>query len=425
MPSVRLRFAMVTLGSAGDLHPYLAIGRTLAERGHEVHLLSQAPYEQAARAAGLQFTAVVDEAAHNKTLNHPRLWQPIAGFGVLWRHLCVPAIGPTIDALRALANGSAEPLRVLASPLAVGARLAQDILPLRLWTGYTAPSALRNVEDPMFIGTWQVPKLVPAPVRQWLWKGVDRWKLEPMARPVLTRWQQTLGAKRLPGSIFGDWVHSPGGGLALYDASFARVPERWARRGVINSGFPLFEADDQALPVALSEFLDAGPKPVVIFGGSAGSTDHLGMLALQAAEQLGYRAVLIRSEQAGQRDEASNSKSSKVHITGPVSLMHLLPRAAVWIHHGGIGSCAQGLASSTPQLVLASAYDQHDNGQRLALINAGAWLDSQGLDIPMITKTLAQVLNQKYLGKSNNPARSLPGRPNLASQFSADHLSRE
>ncbi|HSI49981.1 MAG TPA: nucleotide disphospho-sugar-binding domain-containing protein [Ideonella sp.] len=414
---------MVTLGSAGDLHPYLAIGRTLAERGHEVHLLSQAPYEPAARAAGLQFTAVVDERTHNKTLNHPRLWQPIAGFGVLWRHLCVPAIGPTVEALKALATDGANPLRVLASPLAVGARLGQDILPMHLWTGYTAPSALRNVEDPMFIGTWKVPTLVPSTLRHALWRGVDRWKLEPMARPVLTRWQASLGARPLPGSIFGDWVHSPNGGLALYDTCFAKVPERWARRGVVNSGFPLFEAEDRPLPTILSNFLDAGPKPIVIFGGSAGSTAHRGVQALQAAEQLGHRAVLIQATDASS-SEAHALNSNQVFVSAPVSLMHLLPRAAAWIHHGGIGSCAQGLASGTQQLVLASAYDQHDNGERLARTNTGIWLDSRTATPAAIVAALAKLAGRIQTNRPGRSTHSLPGNPNLACQFAADHLTQ-
>jgi UDP:flavonoid glycosyltransferase YjiC (YdhE family) len=58
-----MRFALVTLGSTGDLYPFLAIGRALREQGHEVFLLTQAPYRADADRAGLQFVPVADARA--------------------------------------------------------------------------------------------------------------------------------------------------------------------------------------------------------------------------------------------------------------------------------------------------------------------------------------------------------------------------
>ena len=72
-----MKFAVVTLGSAGDLHPFLAIARGLARRGHDVRLLSQTPYEAQSLAEGVPFTSVVDTATHERTLKHPQLWHPL------------------------------------------------------------------------------------------------------------------------------------------------------------------------------------------------------------------------------------------------------------------------------------------------------------------------------------------------------------
>lgn len=44
----------------------------------------------------------------------------------------------------------------------------------------------------------------------------------------------------------------------------------------------------------------------------------------------------------------------------------LFPRAAAVVHHGGIGTSAQGLAAGVPQLVVPIAFDQPDNALRLA-----------------------------------------------------------
>jgi UDP:flavonoid glycosyltransferase YjiC (YdhE family) len=43
----------------------------------------------------------------------------------------------------------------------------------------------------------------------------------------------------------------------------------------------------------------------------------------------------------------------------------LLPHTAALVHHGGIGSCGQGLAAGIPQIVRPLSYDQFDNSRRL------------------------------------------------------------
>src|SRR5208337_2067477 len=43
----------------------------------------------------------------------------------------------------------------------------------------------------------------------------------------------------------------------------------------------------------------------------------------------------------------------------------IFPRAAVVVHQGGIGTCAQALAAGRPMLVVPFAFDQPDNAARL------------------------------------------------------------
>jgi UDP:flavonoid glycosyltransferase YjiC (YdhE family) len=50
----------------------------------------------------------------------------------------------------------------------------------------------------------------------------------------------------------------------------------------------------------------------------------------------------------------------------------LLPRAAAVIHHGGIGSTAQGLAAGIPQLLMPLAHDEFDNAARVKSLGIGS-----------------------------------------------------
>lgn len=417
-------FAVVTLGSAGDLHPFLAIARALHERGHRVTLLSQAPHRAAIEAEGVAFEAIADEAAHTRTLTHPLLWHPIDGFGVLWRHLAVPAVGPTLDALSARLDALEGPLHVLASPLAAGARLARAKWPdrIRLVSGYTAPLGLRSTEDPMVLGAWQVPRWVPSVARKGLWAALDRWKLEPMARPGLQRWSEKLGIALGDESLFGHWLHGPEGGVALYPEEFARVPSSWRRRGVEQTGFPLFETGHGGLSGPLTDFM-ADPRPfAVIFPGSASVlAREFAQRVLPVCRRLQLRSLVL----SGSTDPVQSEAASYDELWLPrVSLSEVLPRSAAFVHHGGIGSLAQGLAAGTPQLVLASAYDQFENGARLQAMGAGRQLRLADATPRAIDRAIRQLLQAGRGPSASSMTVSRAGAPNEAVQATCRWLEQ-
>jgi rhamnosyltransferase subunit B len=404
-----MKFAIVTLGSAGDLHPFLAVARALVERGHEVHLLTQAPYESAVRAEGVRFLSIAGQENHDRTLGHPLLWHPLHGFGVLWRHLAVPAIGPTIEALDLLSRGGA--MTVLASPLAAGARLARERWPdrIRLLSGYTAPMGLRSTADPMFLGAWRVPAWLPTVARRGLWSALDRWKLEPMAQPALRNWTKRLDLPALSRPLFGDALHSPDGGIALYPDWFAPVPAAWAARGVRQTGFPVFEpAQPVSLPHSATRFVEDRRPFVVFYPGSAEQrAQSFAERVLPVSQALGLRVLMLSRLRSG------FTASEDFLELDSAPLGRILPGAAAFVHHGGIGSAAQAMAAHTPQLVLASAYDQFENGARLEKLRQGHWQpnsDATQTSVRAALQTLLSSASAPALAKPPQP--SLPGAPN-------------
>jgi rhamnosyltransferase subunit B len=426
-----MKFAVVTLGSAGDLHPFLAIARELVRRGHEVHLLSQAPYEDQSRAEGVAFRAVVDAAAHRRTLEHPLLWHPLHGFGVLWRHLAVPAIEPTCEALGELAHvasASGERLTVLASPLAAGARFARDRWPdrIRLLSGYTAPMGLRSVEDPMFLGAWRVPPWMPCSGRRMLWRLLDQWKLEPMAQPALQRWQSEWQTPDIKSSAFGDWLHSPDGGIALYPREFASVPQSWQQRGVVQTGFPLFEPRHQTPPPEqLGDFIRRHPRYVLVYPGSAAAAaQRFSELILPACRKLDLPVIVLSPHLRANSRMYTSEVSSDVFAIDQAPLCQLLPGACLFIHHGGIGSVAQALKHAVPQLILASAYDQFENGCRVTRLGAGVWMPLTGATKPSVSRILGNMLSPAaFIGPSEmKPASQASGTTNISLKNTCEAL---
>jgi rhamnosyltransferase subunit B len=401
-----MTLVVATLGSAGDLHPFLAVARAARERGDDVRLLSVESHRTEVEAQGVRFEAILGETAYRRCAQHPLLWHPVQGFGVLWRHAVAPAIEPTVRYLTQLCRESIEPVRVLASPLVLGARLAADILPLHLTTAHTAPSALRTLTHPMFVGGQLIPHWWPVALRRTVWSLVDRLKLDPMARPGIDAWRASHDQPALTEPVFARWIHSAHRVLGLFDRHFAAPAPDWplAPGALKLVGFPRYLSSEA--PTAdpeLADWLDACGQALVVC--YLGSTTTAASSALQAQakrlSQQGYR-VLMLGPRPVIRPEHSLWRET-VHLPG------VLSRARLALHHGGIGFAAQCLATETPQVIEPCAFDQPENAWRIARMQG---LASGG---PLATRVAAALsLPLPARGPIDWSRYARPGQPNEA-----------
>lgn len=389
---------VATLGSRGDLHPFLAIARAMHEQGHNVYVLTQESHRGEVETQGLRFIAIATQRDYERTLAHPELWHPIRGFGVLWRHLSVPAIGPTLDALAALRRMNSSSWTVLASPMVIGARLAAELGQVRLVTGHTAPQGLRSHQHPMFVGGHLIPSWFGDIGRAALWRLIDRYKLDPLARSTLGKWRMALGLPELETGSFARWIHSPDLVVGLFDERLGRMPTDWPV-DVELTGFPLYEAHiENAVPEAL---VVPGPIDLVLYGGPPGHPSHANIerLALQATERDLHTLLIGATPRAG--------TPALLTVRPTVDMPSALDQARLLVHHGGIGTAAQALAANCPQLVIPAAYDQHDNSYRL----------NDGDPPTQITiDTLCAKLSapRQSRSASSGQQHSRPGAPNSA-----------
>jgi rhamnosyltransferase subunit B len=96
-----------------------------------------------------------------------------------------------------------------------------------------------------------------------------------------------------------------------------------------------------------------------------------------------------------------------------LQLSQVLPKAKVFIHHGGIGSCAQGLTAHTAQIIIPAAYDQFDNGTRIKAMQLGTWLPKKQQNIATLNVCIQQ-WSAKTLARQQSPTISRPNQANLS-----------
>ncbi|WP_418318636.1 glycosyltransferase [Piscinibacter sakaiensis] len=385
-----MRVVITTVGSHGDIHPFLAIGRALHQRGHLVTMICNNEFAALAERSGLAFASAGAGVSLDAAMANPMLWHPIKGLGVFWRSMLAPAIAPTFRHIERIA--AAGPCIVIAPPQMFGARLARDLPGVRLISAITAPAVLRSDGAPLTMAHWRLPPGTPRWLVRGAWRALDKHKLHPMAGRTLQREAQALGAAVPPVdvSLFGEWMFSPDAIVTLFPEWFA--PRRPGWPAALTFGdFPLFDdgtADAGAarLPDAVSHFLQRGEAPLVFMPGSAmRHARPFFDVAVKACAASGQRAILLTPD----RTQLPAELPEHVLHHDYLPFAELLPKTRALVHHGGIGSCAQAMRAGIAQLVMPMAYDQFDNAENLRRLGVGHVLRPRKFDVRRLSAALS------------------------------------
>lgn len=168
--------------------------------------------------------------------------------------------------------------------------------------------------------------------------------------------------------------HSPSLVLALFSAVLADKQPDWPVQTIV-TGFPLYDQDGETgLSPALARFLDDGPSPIVFTLGISAAmvAGRFYEESIAAAKILGRRAVLITGKNPR---NLSASLPDGMMALSYVPFSDLFPRAAVVVHHGGIGTTGLAMRSGRPMLVVPFAHDNPDNAARTTRLGIARTLD--------------------------------------------------
>ncbi|WP_458424433.1 nucleotide disphospho-sugar-binding domain-containing protein [Methylorubrum extorquens] len=365
-----MHIALAALGTYGDILPFLAIGRQLAQRGHDVSLYAPEPFRQSALRAGLDFDAICTEAEYDEALSAPELWHPRRGLVPLFEMMTSLA-GRTMQWLE---EKSVENLRlVVASPNAFGARLAQDKHGVPVITVHVTPFLIESRHDAPWLPGLPLQRLMPSRLRHWLGRGADRTLIDPVSLPPLNALRANLGLP--PVKRLRYWWNSPLRMILMCPPWYVPPQPDWPRQ-LIQVGFPMADrlGDVGELAPTLETYLDAGPAPLVFtYGSGMRQGAQFFRVAVEICRRMRRPGILLARE----AEQVPASLPADVIHVGYAPLSLLLPRCAALIHHGGIGTVAQALAAGVPQMVVPVAFNHFDDAQRLSRLGLGAVLRPQ------------------------------------------------
>lgn len=343
-------------GSAGDVHPMIALSLALQRRGHAVRLAANGYFQPLVQKAGIDFIEQGTREELLASLAHPDLWKPTRAFAHVFRSGIARAMRAQYELIER--HHSQGPLIVAASCLAFGARIARDKLGVPLASVHLQPGVFwSEYESPVLPG---IPEWAP----QWL-KNVQYWIGETFViRPTVDRdlngFRKELGLAPVVKPT--RWWSSPDQNVCLFPEWFAAPQPDWPTPRRMTS-FPLWD-ESQMTPASheLERFLAEGAPPIVFAPGSA-NTHAAGFFrsAVDACKRMNRRGLLLTRF----HDQIPGDLPASIRWFDYIPFSHVLPRALALVHHGGIGTAAQALLAGIPQLVMPLAHDQFDNAARL------------------------------------------------------------
>jgi UDP:flavonoid glycosyltransferase YjiC (YdhE family) len=362
-----MRVTILTVGSRGDVQPYVALGLGLQAAGHQVRLATHVEFEPFVREHGLDFAVIpnnpftglnagvepgaADAAnAPDTTLTFRQrfeqaLEQWITGSlaasqdaeAIIYSQLCF--IGYYV----------AEKLQVPCyaanhSPL-TPTRVFPTIYARKKWRLGGAFNRLTHFLDQQFF--WQRNRTMLNRLRQQtlglpplpFWGPYGRMQRERL--PVLYGYSPALVPKPFD---WDDWIHVTG-------FWFLDRPAAWQP------------------PDDLVAFLEAGPPPVYLGLGSVANSNPVRVTkaALEALAQTGQRVIVM----PGRVDLAQVDLPPETYRIGPTHFDWLFPRVAAVITHGGPGTVGLALRAGVPALAIPFFGDQFFWGQRIADLGVG------------------------------------------------------
>jgi UDP:flavonoid glycosyltransferase YjiC (YdhE family) len=146
------------------------------------------------------------------------------------------------------------------------------------------------------------------------------------------------------------------------------------------------------MPGELVDFLDNGPSPIIFTLGTSAvwvARDFF-LESIAATQLLKRRAVLLIGDE---RNIITESLPPEIIAVEYAPFESLLGRGCAMIHHGGVGTTAQGLRAGIPTLIVPFAFDQPDNAAHAERLGTSRTLPRSKYRRDKVARELDKLLN--------------------------------
>lgn len=395
------RIAIATIGTQGDVQPYVALARALKDRGYSVVVGASQDFREMIESRGLEFCSLGESIQHFLTqarfenamsqsmlINGPALLaegQKIVDRAA--RRAWVMAQG--CDAIILNINTSfgidiAEALDIPAVMVALQPLNTTSEFPLCSYYGPDLGKAFNRISH-------------AATSVQQAYFDLPRNRLR----------RELMGLEpRKKGGFFKDSDGSNLLTLYAYSALVSPRPRDWPKSAVVTGYWPLNDNSGWEPDADFRAFLEAGDKPVYIgFGSMPFGADRNTQILREAIETWGGRAVVARGWGGINTDELPDTVYAIDHAPHDKLFQYM----SGVVHHGGAGTTSAGLHAACPTFIIPQSVDQPYWGRRVHELGCGPEpVRLRKLTPELLAETLSDLSqNKEYKHNVNELAQKL------------------
>ncbi|MDR9826984.1 glycosyltransferase [Vibrio sp. FNV 38] len=393
-----MKILLMSIGSRGDVEPYIALGMALLAKGHQVNLCTPCRFQSMVEAHGLTYQYISDDmfkmleggtlesmgsllSGIKTTLRLIKMAKPINRSMIIDTIQAGVAVRPDLVIYHPKCLAAVS----IAEKMKVPAVMAV-LQPMVVKTRHFPPAGIPNVNR---ITNRLSYSLVSLGFRQY--------------RSELNRQRQALlGLSKLDK---GDGVISHSDGqpipvLHAFSECLVPRPSDWPSRALITGYWSIkTNHHDYQPPQSLSAFLMNNTPIVYIgFGSMAGKNpEKTGQMVVDAVVKAGVRAIIA----TGWGGLKVNQLPDTILEIDSVPHDWLFPQVCAVVHHGGAGTTAAGLIAGKPTLVCPFFGDQPFWGQQIERQALGpAPIKQSKLTVDNLANALTQLVSDPQFARN-------------------------
>ncbi|MDG5789625.1 glycosyltransferase [Evansella sp. AB-P1] len=425
-----MRITLLTIGTLGDVRPFLALALGLQKLGHQVNLAGPENFISYVEPYQVPYHSLEVDTKQLLESEEGKRWMAAGNVNKFMEELQKMFHERRYILERDILAACQDNDLIITHPLLLfhAATLSEKFhIPLMLATPF--PDSPKTKEFPQFLVR---SKKLPFGFLNLLTYFLFAKVYEKSKRRDLNEWRIKLGLSPLRGSVFANIVKQHIPILHAYSNELVPFPKDWSEHNFITGNWKIpeksIEHTEDHLPEELLAWLEAGKAPIYFGFGSLPILEPQKMInmAIEIANNLQTRAIIASGWSDMIAKDLPYTDSDSIFMLKSANHELLFPHCSIIIHHGGAGTTHTTLESGVPSIICSTYADQPFWGERITEINIGRHIPFPKLTKQNLTDAILELHNNSVIEKAAEIGKRMKSENGLqnALEIINTHLER-
>jgi rhamnosyltransferase subunit B len=387
----KLNIVISTIGTVGDVLPYLSIAKSLQECGHNTVVATCEIHRELCDKNKIRFKPLSPNLDIGKDALIKRMMNSRHGEGIIFKEVILANIENSYNELFEITDDCDILINhcyCYAGPIVAEKKNL-------LWiSGHLSPVNFWSAFDPSIISISEylihLPKMGLVVNRYFIQKAKKQ--LLDWCSPIESL-RKKLGLPYFEHPVF-EGMFSKHLSLALFSSEFAKPQKDWPK-SCIQTGF-VRQHNSEWKNLALEKFIFENDRPLIIvaFGSSVvNNCENIYSIIENISAGSKCKFLFIGGNKG--------FNSDKLFYLDSVPYRSVFKYGKLIIHHGGIGTTSDAMLAGVPMIILPQFADQPDNAYRVRKLGLGNFIQKSKLCEKSLGKMIKKMLtNNDYLTKA-------------------------